>query len=320
MTIGIKGDVAQQRGLYTCGSVWACPVCSAKILTERSHEIAEAIKRWESQGKFFVFQTLTLSHRSGDSVAKQRSLLKVAWAAITKGSFRAKHLAFGQVGYFRVAEITTGENGEHLHLHLLRFIDRWLTPEELQDWGKSIFEKWSNALVAEGSRKPSMSGYDFQQLSRASELSGYFTKGFDNPIHEPIHGPVSPKRGRNIWRLLDDALENPLSDPANNWRAYERDTLGMKQITWSSGFRRLLGIVEEKTDDELARDETEFVPIVQIEPDSVQRLGALGQVHSRILHHIECGDVETALQLLAEHGVGYRLLVAGLKVAHVNSP
>lgn len=307
VTIGLKGKVAQQRGLYTCGSVWVCPVCNAKVMTKRGNEIEQALESWTNQGGVFIFETLTLSHRSGDSVAKQRFAIKEAWSAINKGSFKSKHSKYGQKGYFRVAEVTSGENGEHLHLHVMRFIENWLPSEELTEWKDAIFSKWANTIESHGFPRPSAKYHDFQQVVVVEDLDGYFTKNFDNPRDASDALLNGTNRSMAIWRLLDDAIANPQSQAANRWRAYERDTLGMRQISWSTGFRKTLGLGIERTDEELAMDDEDFEPILQIAHGSVGKLGNLGRIHSRILRHLEHGDLETVLHLLSEHGIGYKL-------------
>jgi len=307
VTLGLKGGVAQQRGLYTCGSVWVCPVCNAKVMTKRGQEIENALAAWANQGGFFVFETLTLSHRPGDSVAKQRSVAKKAWEATTKGSFKAKHARFGQQGYFRIVEVTTGADGEHLHFHVMRFIDHWLTSDELTTWREAIFTKWADAAESQGAVRPQAKYHDFQQIAAAGDLGGYFTKNYDNPKSASTALLTGSNEDTSIWRLLDGAIADPKSQSANRWRAYERDTLGMKQISWSSGFRKELGLGLEVSDEDLATEKDVFEPIVQIDPLSVRKLGNLGRIHSRILRHLELGDLETSLHLLAEHGISFTL-------------
>lgn len=275
-------------------------------MTERAKEVENAISAWTKRGGYFVFETLTLSHRLGDSVAKQRKSIQAAWVAINKGSFKKKHSDYGQQGYFRIAEVTSGPNGEHLHLHVLRFTDRWLPSGELQQWKDQIFNKWANTIQAQGLRRPSAKFHDFQQIEVAEAISGYFTKNYDNP-KQAATGLLTNPTSSSIWRLLDEAIENPKSTSAKRWNDYERDTLGMKQITWTQGFRKHLGLGDEKSDEELAMDEDEFVPIIQISPDSVRRLGAIGRIHSRVLRQVENGDLDAALHLLEEHGITYTL-------------
>jgi hypothetical protein len=288
-------------------------------MTKRGEEIEKALDAWTNKGGFFIFETLTLSHRSGDSVAKQRFVIKKAWEAITKGSFKSKHSKYGQQGYFRISEVTTGENGEHLHLHVMRFTDRWLTSDELDKWKSVIFEKWANAVVSQGMSRPKAKYHDFQQVAVLEDLGGYFTKNYDNPRQASdalLHGT---SHDSSIWRLLDEAIANPGSQAANRWRAYERDTMGMKQITWSRGFRKSLGLGEEIPDEELAMEEEVFEPIIEIEHLSVRKLGNLGRIHSRILRHLERGDLETALNLLSEHGIEYTLFPDYSPYGHTNT-
>lgn len=56
-------------GLMMCGSVWACPVCSAKIQSVRSVELA-TLQNWaDSRGYTTLFGTMTLRHRPGQRLA-----------------------------------------------------------------------------------------------------------------------------------------------------------------------------------------------------------------------------------------------------------
>ena len=50
VAILVQGDVAHYAGLPACGSVWACPVCAAKILDTRAAEIASAAAGWDQAG------------------------------------------------------------------------------------------------------------------------------------------------------------------------------------------------------------------------------------------------------------------------------
>ena len=308
VTLGLKGNLAQQRGLYTCGSIWVCPVCNAKVMTERRKEVEQAIVAWQELGGFFIFETLTVSHRSGDSVAKQRKAIKTAWDAANKGSFKKKHQAFGQRGYVRIAEVTSGPNGEHLHLHVLRFTERRLTAYELENWKDAIFDKWAGSIQKQGLRRPSAKFHDFQQIDSADGLAGYLTKNFANP-KDLVDAVIDDKTpGTSIWRLLDVALSSPNSEARQRWNAYERDTFGMNQMTWSLGLRLELGLCEEKTDEELAQENEVFEPIIEVHPESVRAFGKLGRVHSRILRQLELGNLDVVLSLLEEHGIQHTLL------------
>jgi hypothetical protein len=307
VTIGVKNGHAQQRGLYTCGSVWVCSVCSAKILTSRAIEIEQALSAWVNQGGYFVFQTLTLSHRPGDSVAKQRSVASNAWKAINKGSFTANNKKNGQKGYFRVTEINNGENGPHLHFHVMRFVERWLPKDELDDWMSKVFEKWADAVQAQGMRRPKEEGHNYQQVTCVEDWGGYFTKNFDNPREAVLAAGLGQNKVGTMWDVLTEAISEPKSKAAQTWRAYERDTKNLNQITWSRDIRKSLGLGVEISDEDLASEEGVFIPLIQIFPEDVPKLGRLGWLHSRVLHHIEKGDLEVAFQILNEHDISFYL-------------
>src|SRR4051794_3614642 len=55
---GGGGTGAGFSGLATCGSVWACPVDSAKIMARRSLEIGAGLLTWENRGGRLLMGTL----------------------------------------------------------------------------------------------------------------------------------------------------------------------------------------------------------------------------------------------------------------------
>jgi len=278
-------------------------------MAKRQSEIAEAIEAWKGLGGTFIFETLTVSHRSGDSVAKQRYGVQASWNAINKGSFKEKHSKYGQHGYVRITEVTSGSNGEHVHLHVLRFIERPLSIDDLQNWKDSIFNRWADALQKQGMRRPSAKFHDFQPIDSADGLAGYLSKNYANP--NALSGVFGDGKqpDTSIWRLLDDALANPRSQARKRWNAYERDTFGMKQMNWSKGLRAQLELNAEKSDEEIADEQEVFEPIIEVHPDSVRTLGKLGRVHSRILRQLELGNLDAVLNLLKEHSIQHTVLV-----------
>jgi len=53
-------------GLATCGSVWVCPQCAAKIATGRADELAQVMRAVDAAGGSAVMLTLTMRHSRGD--------------------------------------------------------------------------------------------------------------------------------------------------------------------------------------------------------------------------------------------------------------
>jgi len=313
--IGVTGGVAHFRNLATCGSVWACPVCSAKILAARSIEIAEAIERWTSLGGSFAFQTLTMSHHRRTGLKAASRALAKAFTATNAGRFSGVHKSFGQVGYLKSVEITHGVNGWHVHLHILRFLDDWLDDSDIESWSQLIYGKWSTSLVNQGFARPSLKAQDMHMVKVGKDLDGYFTKAFDNP--RDLAGEAftaSAGHGRTPWQLFDSALTDESGNDMQLWHEYERATKGEHQVAWSKDLRSMLGMGAIGSDEELAAATPAFEPLIRVERQSVQTLGKLGGVTSRVLRHVERGDLAIAVALFEEHGIEFVLTAAGIKL------
>lgn len=73
-------------GLQTCGSVWSCPVCSAKILAHRQGEVAQAVRTWRARDDGQVSMlTFTLKHTAADTLADVWDAVSAAHHAATSG-------------------------------------------------------------------------------------------------------------------------------------------------------------------------------------------------------------------------------------------
>lgn len=107
------------RGLVTCGSVWMCPLCAAKITERRRQELERA----NMSGLSCVMVTLTLQHERGDSLGDLLAYLTEAYRKLKSGSpwqkFKQEFLYMGGV---TATEPTFGiESGWHPHKHALWF-------------------------------------------------------------------------------------------------------------------------------------------------------------------------------------------------------
>jgi hypothetical protein len=301
VTLSLVGNHVIQSGLTTCGSVWTCPVCSAKILTHRKYEVDDAITAWANQGGYFILETLTLCHRLGDTVAKQRDALRVGWEAITHGSFSENHKKVGQVGYLKVAEVTYGKNGFHVHFHVLRFMKGNLSKVAENKWMTKIFNKWQKSIAASGFKTPQESGHHYERVYDHEHLKGYFTKGFDNPGTNE-----STSKSSSVWGVLTEAIANPKSKHTFIWRTWESQSKGMRQMTWSRNLRQSLGLHKELEDEEIIGLPA---PLLEIEREDIPRYGHSGKVQSQVKRHLSSGDLDAAMSLLDAKGIRYQVLV-----------
>jgi len=76
----------------------------------------------------------------------------------------------------------------------------------------------------------------------------------------------------------------------------------------------MLGMGAIGSDEELAAATPAFEPLIRVERQSVQTLGKLGGVTSRVLRHVERGDLAIAVALFEEHGIEFVLTAAGIKL------
>lgn len=161
---GGNGKAAGFSGVYTCGSVWACPQCAAKIGARRADELGHCIDWAVSQGHTVAMLTLTSSHQHGDPLALGWERNTKAWEYLTRNwhsespTAYAKRLAKnerdwadyraglrrkprelaprtigpkergGVLHWARALEATHGANSWHVHLHVVVILNRDTVP------------------------------------------------------------------------------------------------------------------------------------------------------------------------------------------------
>ncbi|MEU4843287.1 hypothetical protein AB0F99_34150, partial [Nocardia testacea] len=112
-------------GLETCGRIWLCPVCSAKIRVRRGDEAAEGIGRHLDNGGGAYFCTVTASHSIDDPLATTFQVVTQAWRYLKTGrAYQTEKKRYGIVGDIKAVEVTHGENGWHPHMHVVILTER----------------------------------------------------------------------------------------------------------------------------------------------------------------------------------------------------
>ncbi len=293
VSVGPEGRVAGFSGIATCGSVWACPVCSAKIAARRQQEIEAAIAAWVVLGGKVALLTMTMRHRSGQRLKTLWDAYAAAWTASTSGAaWKADQAAYGspfsrevksgkragqtvldlRIPTIRVVEVTTGDNGWHVHVHALLFLPSHITDDSLGKVADGMFGRWSRSLVSRGLDAPTMRhGVDSRLLGEGAEALGdYFTKtvyGGRSASFEAARGDLKDAKGGNrtpfgVLRSLllarsgeVDPTQLDVDQDEALWAEWERGSKGRRQIAWSPGLRAMLiPEVEELTDEEIAEE------------------------------------------------------------------
>jgi hypothetical protein len=143
-------------GLVTCGSVWMCPICAAKVSERRRVELGQALAAWKKQGGSTWLSTLTFSHQPHENLVELKAKLADALRRF-QGGAAAKNDKdqFGVVGQVRALEVTHGGNGWHPHIHQLLFVTADDTPENRDKLRASMFKRWRRACERSGLGVPS---------------------------------------------------------------------------------------------------------------------------------------------------------------------
>lgn len=323
--IGVRnnGSVSGFSGLTTCGSVWICPVCNAKIMARRSLEIGSAVALAQLAGYRVGFVTLTMRHHSGQSLALLWACLSYAWGAVTGGMpWQKAKRRFGVVGYLRAVEVTHGRNGWHVHIHALVFLDDSLLEPDISKLHGVMFTRWRAALLRKGMDAPLMIGQDARILDGPADeaLSGYLTKSQDQGTvtRRSIGLELTSSQSKHVrsdfgtrppWALLDDWFGDGDADSAAAWLEFEKASKGKRQLTWSRGLRELLGLSIEKDDEEIAAEELGSAAddLVRISKQGWRQVLCTPELIPEILNSADRRGLSGLRALLDEHCIEYSI-------------
>lgn len=272
------GFVAGIAGVVTCGSVWACPVCSAKISGRRAEQIQDLLYRWKSQtGGRVVMLTFTVRHNASDSLKSVWDAVSKGWRAASNGKhWDALQRVHGtpmvsrgverhRVPLIRVVEVTHGKNGWHVHVHALALVNANTTAEDVDGITRTLWGRWNAAVERAGFAGGSFAACEGHLVTPGTEtnaLSEYFTKA----VYEVTLGATKDAHGDNLTPFgilrsimrhrageleLDDAEFLRL---VRAWGEWEQGSRGRRQLSYSHGLREFLNVGDQGTDEEIASE------------------------------------------------------------------
>ena len=319
-TVGVRYSEAKGAGfsgLQTCGSVWICPICSAKILARRSIETGVLLLAWENLGGRMAMGTLTMRHHRGQSLASLWDGLADAWTSMTCSRVWRKHLArLGSPGLIKVIEVNIGANGWHVHLHFALLLESNVDPAQLRELEAWLLPKWQRSLAAHGFDALSV-GQDLHMISgvdAAVNMGEYLSKATayapSEALGRELFGSAS-KRSRgdyrtvSVWRLLEHVKETGEFEQWNQWLEYEKASKGRRQYAVSRGLRDLLGVVEV-SDEEIAAEEAGDRDLLRITRAGWSEVIWSNRNPSEILNVIETHGVEGLREFLEINGIEYQ--------------
>ncbi len=325
---------AYASGLQTCGSVWACPICSFKIRVKRAAELAVAIAVHHSNGGTVLLLTLTTQHSFGESLDEVWSVVQDTWAFVT-GHYRYRKLRdrLG-LGFVRTIEVMHGLNGWHPHLHVLLFcdgvIDPFDTPDEYHEIGRTFHDLWVKRMLEKHGRDVRSSyGVDLRVVKGdgAEGVGMYCTKaGWEVALADGKQGRTSTSR--HPFAIAFDAVETGDTADIALFQEWIKGSHGRHMWSWSKGLREKLRLRAERTDEELAAEADESVEQICLVSSELWTEIATTRrgLRSRFLSLLDAagepvGDqLSAALAVLASEGVGVVVETRSSGVPLLRSP
>lgn len=279
---------ASLAGVQTCGSVWACPVCSKRIAVQRGKEISQAIDYMTEAGNVAIMVSNTARHTANDKLKPFKNKFKAAHRRFVQSRrWRSLKAQFSIDHSIKAVEGTWGlENGWHYHQHAILFLSADALAaagdEAFQEWVESARQLWLECLQKEGLDGLGEIAFDVQADHDVKK--SYLAKlGLEDETasldHELSAGHNKTSGGAKIWQILDkswqgDALYSGL------YQEWVEAMTGDNWITFSHGLKALCGIVEIEDEeaslfDDIAEEVTnetlldvtdeEFLPVRKLQ-------------------------------------------------------
>lgn len=257
-----KSDKLQKafyQGLYACGDIWNCPICAAKVSERRRNELKTALVLAKDKGWGIHFVTLTFPHGAGDDLTDILSKMTKAYGKLSSGKYSVKEQLKKLspeseiFGFIRALEVTHGENGFHPHVHMIVFTNKE-TESGLLDF--VYYRAWVRACRLAGLPEPSrLHGCHVQDGSFAADYAGKW--GIEDEMTK-ANQKQAKNKGLTPWGLLrcildGDDLDYPPKRAIGLFLVYSAAFKGKRQLYWSNGLRKLLGLQKELNDQELAQ-------------------------------------------------------------------
>lgn len=304
--VAVKNGSAYYTGLTTCGSIWSCPCCSARIRQRRALEIERACVQHLGAAGGIGFATFTLAHERTDDLADLLRVVQQAWEKVQQsGTYRRLGVELEVCGRIRATEVTFGHwHGWHPHLHVLIFAEQDLSAEEWARLRDVLSDAWCAAVVRLGRKSPGAEvGVTLSKVYRA-EVGQYLAKVQDHYGQastvglEMARGDV--KKGRKLSRtpfeLAEDAVHGVMPE-LPLWWAYEAATKGRRAIEWSRGLKARFDL-EDLDDEDLAAADVDGDRVAWVEAGQWALLVKRGK-ETHVLDLVEQGGQPAAHAFLA---------------------
>lgn len=290
-------------GLVTCGSLWVCPVCAAKIQERRRAEIAQAIDWAYASDLQPVMVTLTFPHQAWHKLSRLLEQQAVALQRLRAGQpWKRFKRSIGFQGMIRALELTHGDAGWHPHTHEIWFVKKTADAEVMK---KEIVLRWESACRRAG-LMPNGSVAGFREHSvdvkGNCSASDYLAKQDDSrhwgADRELAKSSTKAGRAKGLhpFGLLANAADGNRR-AGRLFLVYAIATKGRRQLFWTKGLKRRVSL-RDLSDEVIAEQEREPADLLgMLSPADWDRVcGA--QARAQLLQAAEKGKWRAVQQLL----------------------
>lgn len=288
-------------GLAVCGSVWACPVCTAKVQERRRVEIQKGMEWAYRNGMKAVMITLTFPHLVSDDLGDLLDKFAVALKMLREGrTWKRFKERYGYDSLIRSLEVTVGQNGWHPHVHELWFVQPGADAAQmLQD----VIDMWQSACVRAGllsaDKIPAFRLHAVDLHDNAS--TGDYLAKQDDSRHWGADSEMAKgarKKGEHPFQLLIKADQGDKRAGAKYIEFIEAMRKRRKrQLYWSPGLKERAGITD-KSDEELAEESQDRADILGLLDNAQWRLVRNSDQRAQLLDAAESGGWPAVLELL----------------------
>lgn len=275
------GSGSSLTGLNRCGNIWTCPVCAAKVAETRRAELSAGLVAHLGNGGAAYLLTLTFPHEADHQMtellekftnARQRLQNSRKWKEVMKQA--------GRIGSVASLEVTISqEHGWHPHLHLLIFanVQGFGEGDAINEQGdllsvaiSELKTAWVNILLKTGlgdHRKINDMLDHALNVRGGNQAAEYIAKyGRDErwgqssemTRHYAKQGASGERDGLlhfTPFQLLTWA-GNGDEWAIRKFIEYSTAIEGKRAVTWSPGLKKALAVLDDRTDEEIAADDS----------------------------------------------------------------
>jgi Replication protein len=253
--MNLNNNNAYYEGFVQCHSAWVCPICAAKISEYRADEVLTAFNTYEAQGGHNMMLTFTHPHAIHESLASGlEGHIKARRIFFNRQSWK-KWAKFMRVEHrIRALEPTHTKNGWHPHTHELLFLKG--PRKNVISLNKTLLEMWQSACMSAGLRVPNEHGL---RLEMAGQASDYLAKWGTEKELTKSHIKIGHENSYTPFDMLRKIRDG---DTERDWevlfREFDSAFFGKKQLLWSRGLRKAVGLEKTKSDEQITEHEDEM--------------------------------------------------------------